>query len=309
MRLGRAPLMPRGGTRHPDGFPAIRADDLSLVWFEEGDGAALLHRGQPFAVVPPWAGVEDFAGYAAEAVGQQSLASPLDPEALAALGGRIDAAHRYWEWRAGQESWRDIQQAGIRHLESRLGSQLRYWAADGGEFPQRAVVLFQPREPAGVSVFATIGMSGQAMPQVEIYVDNPAPFRRIELAIATEGQPEWAPRLLSSMMSMPWQEITWLGHGHTYSWQGAENTGGTPETFLLLVDPPRDPAGRGFFRRGAAAPDLYGLNARNGDPVTYLWVVPISSNEQRLAEELGSEELARKLAGDGRGWVWRPGAR
>ena len=52
MKAGEAPRMPRRGTRHPDGLPPFRPEDLELVWFEEGDGVALLERGRPWPWLP-----------------------------------------------------------------------------------------------------------------------------------------------------------------------------------------------------------------------------------------------------------------
>ena len=302
MEAGMPPLMPRAGTRFPEGWPAPPAEELSLVWFEEGDGVALLHEDRPIAVLPPWAGPETTWGYSWAAIGQQDLAWELDSEALQGLGPRIEAARRYWEWRSTDESWEEIRDAGIAHLEARLGAVQRYWAADGGQFPPRAVVLLRPPATPGISVYATVGMSAQAMPQVECAFEDPAPYRRIELVLATRRESDDLGSTLSGMMAMPWQQLTWLGNGHTYSW-GAD--GPQPGAALLLADPPAEAASGGLIRRVAPvpAPDLSGLRDRSGDPVHYLWVLPITPAEVRLAEERGSAELARRIAG--RGWVWR----
>jgi hypothetical protein len=124
MREGNAPRMPSRGTRSPDGLPPFHRENLELVWFEEGDGVALLERGQPLAVAPGWIGYQGFPGYAREAVGDQLLAWELGP-ALESLRPRIEAARRYWKWRSTEESWLEIQGAGINHLEARLGPRQR----------------------------------------------------------------------------------------------------------------------------------------------------------------------------------------
>lgn len=304
MEAGTPPLMPRGGTCHPEGRPSYREEDLELVWFEEGDGVALLERGQPLAVIPGWSGFEGFHGYARDAVGQQELAWEL-AQALEGLGPRIESARRYWEWRARDDSWPSIQDDGIRHLERRLGPQRRYWSADGGEFPPRAVALFQPEAYPGISVCATIGMSAQAMPGVEMYVRQHERFRRIELALGTAGDPARAASLLSGMVGFPWSNVTWLGDGHTYGWEPPSDVPGR-SSVLLLRDPPAE-GKKGLFRRGQPPPDLSGLRDRGGDPVTYLWVVPITHGERELAQRDGSTAVVREMQRQGRGWVWRLG--
>lgn len=305
MAAGTPPLMPRHGTRHPAGRPPFPPEDLELVWFEAGDGVALLERGALLAVIPGWAGQDGFPGYSREAVGQQSLAWELE-DALDSLGPRIESARRYWEWRAQPESWSAIQDTGLRHLESRMGPQRRYWAADGGGWPPRAVVQFEPADCPGVSVCATVGMGAQPMPQVELYVEDPAPFRRIELALGTTGDPAAAARLLSGMMASPWANVTWLGDGHTWSWNASPTI--AAGSVMLLCDPPAD-GKRGLKHRGQAAPDLSGVLDRSGDPVTYLWVVPLSEGEVELAEQGGSAAVIREMRRRGRGWVWRTGER
>jgi hypothetical protein len=56
MRDGSPPLLPRRYCKHPEGAALPAAEDLEIVWFEEGNGAALLERGEPLTVIPPWAG-------------------------------------------------------------------------------------------------------------------------------------------------------------------------------------------------------------------------------------------------------------
>jgi hypothetical protein len=302
MQRGAAPLMPRRGTRHPQGLPPLDPESLSFVWFEEGDGVALLRDEQPLAVLPPWSGFEGFHGYSAEAIGEEQPAWPLEG-ALDGLAPRIEAARRYWEWRADPASWDEIRDSRLAHLEARLGPHRRYWAADGGRFPPRAVALFQPESYPGVSISATVGMSGQPMPQVEMYVEGPRPHRRVELLLAASGEAEHAPGLLSGIMQSPWQTRTWLGDGHTWSWDPPSERPGGSAVLLVRVPPPQVTQA-GAFRRGVPAPNLSGLTDRGGDPVHFLWVLPITARERDLAASDGSQALLRKLQAEGRGWVW-----
>jgi len=297
MEAGMAPLMPREGTHFPQGGPALDEDRLSLVWFEEGDGAALLEGDRPVAIVAPWSGEGGFPGYSAAAVGTQELAWELG-EALDTLGERVKRAAAYWRWREQDESWEEIREAQLDHLERHLGPHRRYWAADGGTFPPGAVVQFTPPSHPGVFVYTTLGMSAQAMPRVEMHYEDPAPCRRVELALgARDDSPEFA-RTLSWAMGMPWRDCNWLGDGHTISWDEAPAGG-----VLLLAQPPA--AGRaGLLRRPLPPPSLPGFTDRSGDPVTYLWLMKISLEEQSYAEKHSSAKLAAVLERNGRGWLW-----
>ena len=69
---------------------------------------------------------------------------------------------------------------------------------------------------------------------------------------------------------------------------------------VLLADPP--PSG------GSAtpAPALAGQRDRAGDPITYLWAVPITEAERALAAAEGTEALVARLARAGAGWVHDP---
>jgi hypothetical protein len=49
-------------------------------------------------------------------------------------------------------------------------------------------------------------------------------------------------------------------------------------------------------------PDLSGFSF-GGDPVRWLWVVPITERERLLAKERGSASLVNELAAQRRSWV------
>src|SRR5262249_49218113 len=71
IRAGRGPLLPAGRPRPPRGGPPLDPATLQALWFEEGDGVALLERGTVLAVIPGWS---DFSrgmpGYSRDVIGQ-----------------------------------------------------------------------------------------------------------------------------------------------------------------------------------------------------------------------------------------------
>jgi len=54
--------------------------------------------------------------------------------------------------------------------------------------------------------------------------------------------------------------------------------------------------------RGPQPPDLSGFTF-GGDPVRWLWIVPISERDRQLAKDHGSASLVSRLAAQQRSWV------
>src|SRR5262245_29618764 len=91
---GTPPLLPRQNCTHPDGAPMLSAGDLRVVWFEEGDAAALLSRTEVLAVIPSWSGEKGFAGYARDCVGESPVCWELTRDNV--LHERIRRAEEFW---------------------------------------------------------------------------------------------------------------------------------------------------------------------------------------------------------------------
>ena len=140
------------------------------------------------------------------------------------------------------------------------------------------------------------------MPVVEQVLDDPSGYARIELALATTLPGAQAARVFLWLATYPWRAVTWFGPGHSVRWYG------DPATFplgagygsVLLLDYPRR-AGR------PEPPDLSGFSF-SGDPVRWLWVVPISEADRQMAKEHGSASLVSRLAEQQRSWVTGPAA-
>jgi hypothetical protein len=52
-------------------------------------------------------------------------------------------------------------------------------------------------------------------------------------------------------------------------------------------------------------PDLSGFSV-DGDPVRWLWIVPITEQSRQVAKEYGSASLVSRLAAQGRSWIVTP---
>jgi Suppressor of fused protein (SUFU) len=297
LNSGRAPVMPVAHTKHPGGRPPLDPRSLSVLWFEEGDGAAVLEDGQLLAVIPGWADMaKGMPGYSRDVIGQTPFGWSLD-DAIEGLGPRAEQASAFWKWRDAAGSWGGFQQAVLGHLLNRLGPGGGYWDAGGGKQP----VVGVSERPANASrpytVLSTVGMSCQRMPVVEQFVEDSSAYTRIELVMATTLPSPQAARVFLWLAQYPWRAVTWFGPGHSVRWYHKPATfplGGGNEAVLLLDDP------SGLV--GPDVPDLSGFKF-GGDPVRWLWVVPITERERLLAKERGSASLVTELAAQRRSWI------
>src|SRR5215472_13414315 len=185
INAGHAPVMPVGRTRHPRGRPPLDPDTLQALWFEEGDGVALLERGTLLAVIPGWAdSSHGMPGYSRDAIGQTPFAWGLD-DAIEGLGPRVERAAEFWRWRESPARWSEFQAAALGHLTSRLGPGAHYWDGAPGKRPSIGISERPSGSQRPFTILSTVGMSAQRMPLVEQVVDDPRGYSRIELAVAT----------------------------------------------------------------------------------------------------------------------------
>jgi len=302
INAGQAPLMPAVRTRHPRGRPPLDPDTLQALWFEEGDGVALLERGTLLAVIPGWSDMtRGIPGYSRDVIGQTPFGWSLD-DAIEGLGPRVEGAGQFWHWRNSLAGWGRFQQAALAHLTSRLGPGAHYWDGAQGGRPAIGISERPPAPGRPFTVLSTVGMSAQRMPAVEQVLDDPAGYSRVELAVATTLPSGVAALVFLWLAGYPWREVTWFGPGHSVRWSDRSSNfplGGGYEGVLLLEDPSGLP--------GPPVPDLSGFSVE-GDPVRWLWIIPISERSRLIAKEHGSATLVGQLAAERRGWIVNPPA-
>jgi suppressor of fused protein SUFU len=298
---GRAPVMPAARTKRPGGRPPLQADTLEALWFEEGDGVAILESGRPLAVIAGWSDMDrGMPGYSADVIGQTPFGWSLD-DAMEGLAPRLERSRAFWRWR--QTGWDQYQQALFGHLRDKLGPSGHYWDASAGKQPLTGVTERPPGPRRPYTILSTVGMSCQRMPVVEQVLDDPSGYARIELAVATTLPSAQAARVFLWLATYPWHAVTWFGPGHSVRWYHEPSTfplggaSGSAEAVLLL-----DSAGS---LDGPEPPDLSGF-AFGGDPVRWLWIIPISERDRQLAKERGSSALVARLAGQHRSWIVGP---
>lgn len=291
MKSGDAPMLPAGACAHPQGAPPLVADGLRVVWFEEGDAAALQDGDAVLAVIPCWSGVAGFEGYARDCTAKTPFCWPLPPDSP--LLPRLARAAEFWSgWRSG-EPWPAIEASGLAAIGAGLGEPSARWSVDGGEWPPQAVFRV-PRD--GHAVLITLGVSIRPQPRAELA--KQAPPRRIELAVAVEdAYLDRAPKTflawLRKLGSLPWDAIACVEPGSVVPTEAlpVTPTGVRFEAAVLAADPPGAPR--------VAFP------AYRGDEVRLLWAVPITAKERVLAQEIGGAEFLGRLAAAGHPYVLR----
>lgn len=308
LESGKAPLLPKSHVRHPDGSKPLDSAALEVVWFEEGDGVAVLEAGDPLFVIPGWSDMgRGIPGYSHDVTEQSPFAFPLDDE-IEEFQPRIERARDHWKTCRADGSWAEFQQSVLGHLLQPLGPSGHYWHDVGRQLsggrvsvaPTVGVSERPARADRDFAVLSTVGMSRQRMPTVELYEDDVAPYGRIELALATTLPSQRAGSIFPWLAQYPWRSVTWFAPGDIVKWYHEARTFplNTSETawdgVLLLDDPTR--------LKGPVAPVLTGLTIQ-GDPVRWLWLVPITAEEHRFAKSEGSDALVRRLAQQGRSWI------
>ena len=306
---GRAPLMPAARTKYPGGRPPLQAGVLQALWFEEGDGVAILENGRPLAVIAGWSDSEQgMPGYSRDVIGQTPFGWSLD-DAMEGIGPRLERSRSFWRWR--QTGWPQFQRALLGHLDARLGPAGHYWDASARKQPLTGVTERPPVPGRPYTVLSTVGMSAQRMPVVEQVLDDSSGYARIELAVATTLPSEQAARVFLWLATYPWSAVTWFGPGHSVRWYHEPSTfplggEGTGAEAVLLLDSPGvlNEGGRpaGMVLDRPEPPDLSGFTF-GGDPVRWLWLIPITERDRQLAATaVRRRSSASSRSSTGAGW-------
>jgi hypothetical protein len=292
MRRGDAPMLPAKHCKHPRGSTPLSKARLRIVWFEEGDAAALLEDNEVLAIIPSWSGYKGFDGYARDCIGEGPLCWELAREN--ALLTRVKQSEDYWTaWESDPDLWKRMQEEYCSAYTQQVGEYEKYYAIDGGRWPPKAMLKIVSSDAVAL---VTLGVALRAQPSVEMFTEQPEQLRRIELGIAltpklADCQFQSVGGYLSGQAGCPWSRYTWIGPYHTLDCDafGPESAFSS----VLLVPSP------------AGAPAVK-LPTFRGDPVKLLWLVPITEAERKYAMDNpkdGGQKLAKVLSSSGIGWV------
>ncbi len=291
---GLAPLLIKSETYHPEPQQTFQPEEIHFIWTEEGDGVALFVKEELYAFIPAYSGIKGFHGYSKEAKIESITAHPLGDSLNGPIAGKILASRNFWEFRAKKDSWKIIQELRLKFLENKFGNHLQYWSADGGKFPQLAIVKFLPKEYENIILYSTIGMSAQNMPQVELYHKDYEYFSRAEIVLANkisnpEDSNDWIVHLLGDLIKFPWNMVKWFGHGHTIEMSRKDpNSHHLNFTTLLFINP-------NIFNFISKNPDLTGLISENNKRINFLFAIPITEEEALIVREKGIQSIEKNV--------------
>lgn len=160
-------------------------------------------------------------------------------------------------------------------FEQIFGRAERVWHEISGQMPHIDIFCFAPTG-AGRDFFTmtTSGMSDHVMNvPPELPLEYP---RRVELVFyCTEPRAEYA-EFLRRLAHYPLDNNTWFGIGHTMETAAISLLGNQDIEALLFIPAP-------FMPDESLAKNLHIDN----DPVSLIWVVPITKNECALISENG----------------------
>jgi len=283
MDNGTAPMMPLKYFSHSSKGIEIDTDNLSIIWFEEGDAAALLENNKLLAVIPGWA-ENGFYGYSRYAVGTGPFAWELT-YAEDNLYNRVMNSKKYWEYLSG-DYFKDVQNMHLSALESFWGNYEKYYAIDHNQFPAKALITGKKDK---INYAFTAGVSALSQPKIEQFFEKEGEqYKRIELGFACSDDfknKKYYMKLLSyisGQTDLPWEAITWLGNGHTIPCNVISNF----EAVLLIND-------NMFPQINSPRYDTF-----MGERINLLWVIPITKEEYNFVHDNDVDKLIEKYNGN-----------
>lgn len=286
IEAGNGPALPAQFCRERSPQPRLDQKNLRVVWFEPGDGAALVENGEVIAVIPAWSGHEGFEGYARDCQAGSPFCWPLSENP--SISQRVESADQFWKSWEDESLWRDHEPRLITAYESVLGTMESYYAIDGGHWPPKTLGKFRFENH---TVLATIGISLCPQPMVETVFESASHFRRFELiACFDENLPdslvEAFGRYLGGQSELPWSQHTFLAHGHSVSCDLLLKSQQLPDFSSLLL----------------ASQDKLNvtpieLPEIQGDPINLLWTVPVFENERKFIQETNNFSLLNDIIG------------
>ena len=275
MKKGMAPLLKKSSTRHPDGLPGVEQKRFGILWFQEGNGVAVYIDEKLSAVIPPWSGRDGLFGYSSECISQDAGTVPLE-EHNTGLLERIKENEEFWKKRNSPSYWSSYRDSLLENFERTYGKHTKYYTLSDRKYPPLAVVEFNNEDKI---IYATLGMSFQNMPGVEMESKTPDEHVRSEIITARSDETEWMPGLMGRIAIYPWLFNRWLGDGHTY-----ESGLTQPFTdFILTKD-----YGENFLKK----PAQFEFENRQ---INFLLAVPIHQEDSLVIKARGIPHVLKRI--------------
>ena len=278
MKKGLQPKVPTSNCAFPNDLAFLDSQTLELIWGKEGHTAFLFDNDTLICAIPYWAN-QDFSGYSKFSCNEQFTRIPLT------LGNeknemfkKSEEAKVFWK-QDFSLFWQDYQKTYLNELEAKYGKHINYYAIDSGQFPPKALVIF---EKDNMKYAFTMGVGLFSQPRVDMHFDNPQDYATFELGFCYSSNTTFDEMStfsqISSIASIPWQHTTFLAHRHTIDIQV------TPKYLhgVLVSDK---------IIQLAKFPKLI------KDNINLLWIIPIteSSHKKLTANPSNYSEIETKI--------------
>lgn len=280
MDKGIPPMLPKKFCKFPQGQEKLHRKDVRIIWTEEGEAAALLIKNEIVCIIPSWSGKNGFHGYSKNCLGEGKIAWELTPSN--AFVDRIKKSEEYWSaWDNELNPFQIQQPLILKAFDETFGNCDKYYAIDGNEWPPKGLYL---KKGESKTVFATVGVSLLPMPIIEIYSENRFESNRIELGIIldsvfSEKEIQHMAEWISGQSAIPWDNITFLGEGHTINFQPFNSTKFNSVVLTNKLDILPKPE-LGVYRESN---------------INFLWMIPISEKERNEIMDNGCDGIINKL--------------
>ena len=280
MKRGLQPKVPTKYCEFQSDLGHLKAEQLEIVWGKEGFIASLYEGNELICVIPYWAS-HDFSGYSKYSCTDKvsAIPFPLGNSNSNALFKRTEDARDFWK-QDFSLLWGNYQKSYLSELESKYGKEIKYYAIDGGNFPPKALAVF---EKDNMKYAFTIGVGLFPQPKVDMHFQDYQNYECFELGFCyTSSEVFDEPDVfsqISSITAIPWSFNTFLNHRHTVDLQ----VDAQHNNAVLISDKNVDVAQSKFLRE-------QGINL--------LWLVPISHKiyENLVAEPSDYSEVEARIA-------------
>lgn len=290
LSAGLAPTLPAPMCQNPE--PGARLDEkqLRIVWFEEGDGAALLENEELLAMIPASTGSEQFDGFARDCKRDSPFCCPLPAEDHQLIM-RVAEADQFWKsWQSNHSPWMEAEPKLLSAYSEIWGEPVQYLAIDQGTWPPRTAAVFHHDQR---KIVASVGNSVCPQPKVDRVFDQPRAFRRFEWAtgfdesISDELIRAFA-GYLAAQLPIPWQQQSFFADGHSVGCQLFLQSEEIPDFSSIMLCSQE----RLDVSYQIKMPEVC------GDPVNLLWSIPLFEGERKYIRDTANVSLLDQLIED-----------
>ncbi|MBR6243224.1 MAG: suppressor of fused domain protein [Ruminococcus sp.] len=287
--------MPVQYVRHAPCGIELDEKKFEVVWFMEGDAAALLYDKMLLAVIMPSSKTGKYHKFSRYAIGKAPYAWEIE-NIREVMTKRANTCRRIWK---KYGVYGDIRGWMLRqavpaykfvgeHLQDyNIANEKDRRIDNGGTYPPKVVVTGKRN---GTIYGVTAGLSLPAMPRTAKYFPKDTKNERhTEIGFAVEERLSAVCNTAYSEMNriavIPWTDYAPIAHGHTIELNGFE---GFPEAVLLNPK----------YYSGFEAPEYE--NFPGDCHVNMLWIIPITEKEYDFVRLRGSDKLLERAVDLGR---------